>query len=250
MTIILSSDYLRVINMYTKPGKFDFLFEGEYAILPEEKIIDLTPEMIVYDTGKDAGRPNNGNSAEKPKLITGTEAVEKFIDNVIADIQNGRKAGEWFAGKRLDMPKTPSNKWGYVSSEELKEFSPDGKQVTPGVNKHAPHRFYQEREIKKINGVFEGCSDRLMADQMLRTGMKPQYVMPFLLARGSHISRAEVEDIYLDIPKEERNAIPIYDDRLGLFTNTYTNRLEELKRTFPEHKYSKNLTASQGTPSP
>jgi hypothetical protein len=86
---------------------------------------------------------------------------------------------------------------------------------------------------------------------MLRMkGMRPQYAMSFLLARGSHISRADVEDIYLGIPKEERNAIPIYDDRLGLFTNTYANRLEELKKVFPKHKYSKNLTASQGTLSP
>jgi len=214
--------------MHTKPGKFDFLFEGEYAIFPEEgaeSIIGLTPEMMIIE-----------DSAQKPKLITGTENVEKFIDNIIADLQNGRKAGEFYLGK------------------------PVTRHVQTARERRMLHQKlgYTDDDLEDIRKVFNGCDPELVAREVLCVkDMKPEKAMRILPYLGvSKYSKKELKEIHSKIHEEDRNIEDVlffkskaYGAELDAYKNDQrTKRVEEAKR----RQYLASLPASaapQGTPS-
>ena len=243
-----------------EPLGYNSLESGEAIELTPEMAVEVPPRKSPREIGLrkwlDSARWDLERALKPPEKPEYPNAVDFDSDGVEWIKRTGCWVDVWMdtigKGKQrqkskrsgIHEVKRPSynylesdNSVGYLSPKELKEFSPDGKEVTPAVKKHTPHKIYMPRQIENINRVFEGCGDRLMADQMLRMGMVPQDVMPFLRARNTHLSMGELEGIYDGIPPEKRNTLRICD----LSTYTYTNYLEELKKTFREHKYSKPL---------
>jgi len=198
-----------------------------------EEIIDLTEDMIVYDSSKEF--PNLvdlEDAVEKAKL----EACRKEVERYVNELETGvRKPGEWSLGKRIDKLKPSPYNWGEkddtikdIPHGKTREFFL-GKPVLPDEQITKGNRSYTTRDLERISYVFKGCEDIVVAGQLMRVkDMKPKEAKLILRFLGARFSIEDLEAISSGIQENQRGMI---ESLSALETDKYKSYLEGLKNS-------------------